>query len=345
MKKILFLASLAAVAMTSCTSESNEYVGDNTPKEIAFMPLAHVPTRTIVEGVVFPDDQPIYVSAYSIPGTGTPAEYFSNATFNGTVAAGWTGSKYWPLSPVTMNFLGITGVPAGNISSFTSAGATITWTHNAADQYDLMYGVGQGTVAYGTGADINKLVYGNNVSMPFKHALAQIEFKVAVGSDSYKSNIHINKIVLNGMVTAATYTLTNSTPTTTGAQSASGVWALTTTADTDVPGSTAFASADMSTTLAANGEVVVPCKPDATTFDSFTGFTVYFTMNGSQYTYYYTPSPAEKVLSQGKKYIYNLTLSLTEIIVAPTVIDWDVDIDGDGIKAGDDDVNVAIPEV
>ena len=47
MKKILFLASLAAVAMTSCTSESNEYVGgnDNTPKEIAFFPVNQKATR------------------------------------------------------------------------------------------------------------------------------------------------------------------------------------------------------------------------------------------------------------------------------------------------------------
>ena len=345
MKKYLFLIPVAALAFTACTNETEEYVGSPQAQEIAFRPIAQPTTRAIVEGTDFPTAQSIFVSAYSIPGTGTAGEYFSKVTFskdgeNAYWVSPADNKQYWPLSPATLNFLGVTGVLAANVSSFTSAGATITWTHNASDMYDLMYAVGQGSVSQASGS--NSLSYGNNVAMQFKHALAQVAFKVAVGAAGYASKIHVDKIVLNGMVTGGTYTLSNSSYNATGSQSASGTWTSTATADTDVPGSTTFASTDMSTTLTADGQLLVPCKPDATTFNSFTGFTVYFTMNEKQYTYVYTPTDAEKVLTQGKKYIYDLTFTLTEIRIAPSVLDWDV-YDADSNTDGKQDIVVSIP--
>lgn len=328
MKKVLFMISVAAVAFASCSNESTEYVEDNTPKEIAFMPVNQKATRGIVSLTTYPDNQEMYVTAYN---TGASKDYFTNITFNGDNTNKWKGSpkQYWPLSPTTLNFIGITGVPKANITWNTptaSSGASITWTHNASDMYDLMYATGQGTVAYGTGNAVNQLVYGNNVTMQYNHALAQVAFMVKVGNSDYASMIHVDKIVLDGMVTGATYTLTNSEnydDASPAAQSASGVWASTATANTDVPGSDAFASSNMSTTLQANGAVVVPCKNTTTTFNSFTGFTVHFTMNGSAMTYHYTPQASEMVLGQGKKYIFNLTFNLTEIIIEPQVTNWD----------------------
>ena len=375
MKKYLFLISMAALTFTSCSDQTTEFVGDEVAqqaREITFSPVAQPNTRAfnfgINGGTTLDNEQPIYVSAYSIPGSGDAAEYFSNVTFerSSTITGNpWhatSTAQYWPLSPVTMNFLGVTGVPAANVgatnagesaTAFTSAGADITWTHNGAlandaTMYDLMYASGRGTVAYGTGAgNENKLVYGNNVSMVFKHALAQIVFNTAVGSSSYASAIHIDKIILNDMVKAATYTLSYSNNTSTDAATVSGTWAKATSSSTDnieVPGSNAYASTDMSETLAANGKVLVPCKNNTTTFDSFSGFTVYFTINGSHYTYHYTPAAAEKVLAQGKKYVYNITLSLTEILIAPSVQLWNDDNnDGDTTDDGETPTPIVVP--
>ena len=351
MKK-LFLFSVAALAFCACSSDetvSENNVANQQPKEISFTPLSRPNTRAIVSSATFPDNQEMYVTAYN---TATSKDYFANITFNGDNTNYWKGSptkQYWPLSPTTLNFIGVTGVPKANITWNTttaSSGASITWTHNASDMYDLMYATGQGSVAYGTGTNVNKLTYGNNVAMEYKHALAQIAFRVRVASADYASVIHITKIALDNMVTGATYTLTNSSnysAVSPAAQSASGVWASTTTANTDVPGSSAFASSNMSTILQDNGAVVVPCKDDAATFNSFTGIKVYFTMNGSDMVYQYTPSDAEKVLTQGKKYIYDLTFNLTEIIIAPTVLDW-VDNDFDAVTAGTQNKEVNIPE-
>lgn len=338
MKKSLFILATAAIALASCNNDvkiaENKTLGNN-PQEIAFFSLAQkpariAPARAIVAGETFPDNQVMYVTAYN---TATSQDYFTHINFEGDNTNYWKGNpkQYWPLSPTTLNFIGITGVPKDNITWNTptaSSGASITWTHNAtladpSGMYDLMYATGQGTVAYGTGDDVNKLIYGNNVAMEYNHALAQVAFMVKVGSSDYATMIHVDKIVLDGMVTGATYTLTNSAYTATTAQSASGVWASTATANTDVPGSNAFASANMSTTLQADGAVVVPCKNAAPPFNSFTGFTVHFTMNGSAMTYHYTPQASEMVLEQGKKYIFNLTFKLTEIIIEPEVVDWD----------------------
>ena len=349
MKKYLFLIPVAALAMTACTNESNEFVGSQESREIAFTPVNQMATRAIVSTTVFPNNQEMYVTAYN---TKTSKDYFTNITFNGNNTNKWKGdpAQYWPLSPTTLNFIGVTGVPEANITWNTptaSTGASIVWTHNGtladgSGMYDLMYATGQGTVT----ADGNALTYGNNVSMQYNHALAQVAFRVRVGNVSYASDIRITKIALDDMVTGATYTLTNSTnydDVAPAAQSASGVWASTTTANTDVPGSNAFASSNMTAAFQDNGAVIVPCKDNATTFNSFTGFKVYFTMNGSDMVYQYTPSDAEKVLTQGKKYIFDLTFNLTEIIIQPTVLDW-VDNDFDGDADGQQNKQINIPE-
>lgn len=350
MKKLFLLVPVAALVMTACTSESTESVGATAqqPKEISFAPIAQPATRAIVSGVGFPEDLDIFVSAYS---TDASDDYFDNVTFSKDVSnAYWTGNEYWPLSPTTLNFLGIANIPKANITSFTSAAATVKWTHNGTltnsdDMYDLLYGTGTGSVAYGEGANVNKLTYGNNVDMPFSHAAAQVAFRVALADAGYASKIRITKIVLNDMVTEAEYAITNTNTTT---NVASGVWTAKDldsdseyTADTDVPGSNAFASSNMTASLQNNGAVVVPCKNTATTFDSFSGFDVYFTMNDNPYVYHYTPSAAEKVLEQGKKYIFDLTFTLTEIRIAPRVVDWVVnDFDGETEDTQNKEINI-----
>ena len=49
-------------------------------------------------------------------------------------------------------------------------------------------------------------------------------------------------------------------------------------------------------------------------------FTINYTLDGKTYNYTYTP--ASPTLAQATKYTYNITLTVHEIKIAPTVTDW-----------------------
>ena len=364
MKKILFLASLAAVAMTSCTSESNEYVGgnDNTPKEIAFKAFAMPTTRATYNNAVpstdFPENYTMQVVAYDIPTSGTAAEYFGGTTgiefakgyTGGTSgsAATWGGktAQYWPLYPSTLNFFAVTNsnitdssTPRTSIvfASGESGGdvtetATITLAENkpvsgsdaAYGQHDLMYGKGVGVVS-NTG---NTWTFATSdvVTMQFKHALAWINFTVNANAAA-SGKITVNSITLNGASYHGTYTIAHEKFNKTSGQAFStGTWTNYTytspaAPDVVVPNYTSSGAVTTTSTTIGSGLLVVPNG-------GFTSFTVNYTLNGKTYDYTYTPSSTVS-LEQNKKYYYNITFSLHEILVTPTVENW-----GDGGNSG-----------
>lgn len=73
MKKFFLLVPVAALAMTACTSESNEFVGDKQQaREIKFSPLAQPNTRgaNAILNTTFPTDNTMEVACYqSAPAT------------------------------------------------------------------------------------------------------------------------------------------------------------------------------------------------------------------------------------------------------------------------------------
>lgn len=367
MKKILFLASLAAVAMTSCTSESNEYVGDNTPKEIAFKPITQPTTRTAYNNAVtstdFPDNYTMQVVAYDIPTSGTAAEYFGGTTGitfqqGGSSGSGtnWGGTtpQYWPLYPSTLNFFAVTNsnitdssTPRTSIAfaSGESAGvvtetATITLAENAPvststaayGQHDLMYGKGVGVVS-NTG-NTWTFAASDVVTMQFKHALAWINFTVNANAAA-SGKITVNSVTLNGASYHGTYTIAHEKfNQTTGQAFSTGTWTNYTYTSPAAPNvvvpnfttpKTVTTWAESADNRAANtigsGLLVVPDG-------GFTSFTVNYTLNGKTYDYTYTPAPAA-TLVQNTKYYYDITFSLHEILVNPTVENW-----GDGGNSG-----------
>ena len=325
MKKILFLASLAAVAMTSCTSESNEYVGgnDNTPKEIAFMPLAQPSTRAAVEGTDFPTGQDMYVAAYDAT---KGADFFGQTTFDEDGSTGkWKASpaKYWPMDAATINFLAYTGVPSGSYFNAThpAQDLTITLADNSINQYDLMYACGRQSRARGAAA--------SDVAMNFIHAEALIKFTVKSAAD-YGSTLKLQSIVLTGAHYSGTYTVThtgwNDNDNDPAPQAVSGVWSsvstqanVTRTPET-AAGWDAAGNATVTTTArqVGAGILVVPDENDAT--DDYTSFTINYTLDGNPYTFTYTPADLD--VHQAKKYTFAITMTLNEIIIAPTVTDY-----------------------
>ena len=347
MKKILFLASLVAVAMTSCTSESNEYVGgnDNTPKEIAFMPLAQPMTRgaVAIDGI-FPTDYNFFISAYAVNAAG---DYFGKAEYTREGVSGntWSGKdasnkQYWPLSPETLNFLAVTKSDAdGTNTTFGVTDANfaskvvVALGDNRTTQHDLMYAYARAAVTT-TGTNGLSFNGGSNVAMAFAHAQSWVNFTVKAGDAATAgagivvTGIQLKQAVYNG---TATVNLSNFNSDAV-ALSASLTWDGTaygsaTKYDVNVPGISNVAVNNTSEIAAGNGLMIVP-NPNKTADvldPSFTTFVVSYTLNGKAYTFEYTPTDAQKRMEPAHKYNFNITFTLHEIKVDATVTNWTVD--------------------
>ncbi len=354
MKKYLYLIPVAALAMTACTNESDEFVGSQESREISFMPIAQPSTRATaaIDGTTFPTTYNFYISAYAVDAAG---DYFNKAEYANETSNTWSGKdagnkQYWPLSPETLNFLAITKA-GSSTTTFGTAGANyaskvvVEMADNRTAQHDLMYSYARAAVT----KDGNTLSYnsGANVAMEFKHAQAWVNFTVKAGNDATAgagivvTGIQLKQAVYNG---TATVTLANYNSKTSDL-SATLAWDGTaygsaTKYDVDVPANqTTFSSVAVNSTseiAAGDGLMIVPnpTKTAEVLNPSFTTFVVSYTLNGKNYTFEYTPTDAQKRMEPAHKYDFNITFTLTEIKVDATVEDWT-----------DTDYAVAIPNV
>lgn len=332
MKKFFLLVPVAALAMTACTSESNEFVGDSQQqaREIAFSALTQPNTRAAVDGTAFPTTLDMKVAAYQVEATGGSAGAYFNATtfkyqYKGGSASGsgsyWGGetAKYWPLTEAYINFLAIANANSDNATGVTwtystDGKVTIIMSDNSSAQRDLMYAKGEGEVTRSG----NNLTFPDKVDMEFKHAQAWIDFKVKANS-TVEEAITVNSITLTGAKYNGTYTVTHTAYNASTGQSVAGAWtALGDPQNIAVPGWTpaTLSSSDFATV--GDGLMIVP--NDAATGD-FTSFTINYTYDGKTYTYTYTPASTQ--VEQAKHYIYEITFKLHEILINPTVEDWD----------------------
>ena len=335
MKKYLYLIPVAALAMTACTNESNEFVGSQESREISVMPFARNSTRaltdhqtTAIDGTTYPDNLPMQVAAYAMPITSSWAAggYFDKTEFDGTNAANWKGdpARYWPLTDAYISFLAVAGVDAADVTSMNTAGgtayasgATVTYDSDAFDnQTDLMYSGKQEQVIQSG----NALSFPDDVDMTFQHALAWLQFNVGIPSGAaYGDVIDVTSIVVNGAYQTGVFTITNTGYNTPGDPTPSGTWdSFGAATATTVPNSSYTSTLPNDGTYAACGKVLL--VPKASPATSFTSFTINYQMNGKDLSYTYTP--ASTVLAQDTKYIFNIKFTLTEIEIDPVVEDW-----------------------
>ena len=354
MKKFFLLVPVATLAMTACTSESNEFVGDKqqAQREITFSPLnqnlTRATTQYAIDGTTFPITQDMYVAAYQV--TPTPAGNFfagTNFTYDGTASTTlstpvWSGTtkRYWPLTPAYINFLAYANVTgsASFDSTTPASAATITQTDNSSTQTDLLYAIGHGEV---TQSD-NALTFPTKVDMQFQHAQAWVDFYVKAYSDVEEA-IKVNSITLNGASYSGTYTITHNSYNADNGQNVAGAWSLlgakgkdssddnTSVASEVKSGATAVTvpgiagggqSLTSSLVQAGKGLMIVPDDDNATA--DFISFTINYTYDGHDYDYTFTPATEVAAnVDQKKHYIYNITFKLHEIYVAATVEDWD----------------------
>ena len=359
MKKNLLILAVAAAALASCSSD--EVVSQNTTltepqqKEISLFALAQPSTRTAVQGATFPTTNTMEVKAYQ--SSATAGEYFAKTTFTRqeitTGVYKWRGNtkQYWPLSPATINFFAVTGagVAAADMTIADAlASATVEYDATAANnasntaysattQSDIMYAFQRKSVTKSG----NTLTFPGDVDMVFNHALALINFQIRAGDDA-STAIQIYKIELDGARYTGDLTITN-----TNASSVDGVWSAkvdwspnAVVNDVQVPNigntttpvalTTSYVPTNSDTETASDWAslMIIPSTQTATTTDyGFTSFTIYYKLNGHDYEYTYAPTlsgsdPALTAVQAGYKYTYQITMTLHEILIAPTVSAW-----------------------
>lgn len=353
MKK-LFLFSVAALAFAACSND--EVVSENTTtnqqKEISFAPLNQKATRAAVQGTTFPTTNTMEVKAYQTQPTAIG--YFDKTTFSKGETY-WGGNKYWPLSAAKLNFFAVSGngVTASHITiTDLLASASVAYTtansYSATTQSDIMYAFGRGAVTQSG----NGLTFPSKVDMEFKHALALINFQIKAGDDASKA-IKIKKIELNGARYTGSLAITN-TNAATEADTWSAIvdWTPDAVVDnvvvpnignteTPVALTTSFVptNADPATASDWASLMIIPTQQKVSSPVSygFTTFTITYTLDNKEYTYTYAPAgwtdddsnPATPdvaiptYVEAGKKYTYRITMTLHEILINPTVDDWD----------------------
>lgn len=320
-----------------------------------------VKSNAPVQSAIFPTTYTMEIAAYQ--SSDPTGNYFTKMTYKKDATAaywrGWDASagdyapQYWPLSPATLNFFAISAnnvVPTNITIANDLATASVAYTaangFTATSQSDIMYAFNRGAVTQ----DGNTLHFNGDapVNMVFSHALALINFQIKA-ADAASTAISIYKIELNGANYTGTLAFTNTNASHLSAGFSTELnWTGTAGADnvkvpnignettpvaltTDyVPANTTAADAEGNAWAAL---MVVPTDQKAASPVSrgFTTFTIYYKYNNKDYTYTYAPGgysgePAAPVLTAvqpGKKYTYQITMTLHEITVAPSVTQWD----------------------
>lgn len=320
MKKFFLIAASALMVFASCTKVNINYENDGQPQEIGVFAVNKNMVKGAVSGSAFPEDYVMMVSSYLADGDGTNGAYFSNKEFTGSESNSiwtWTGGQYWPVSAATLNFLAVAPQVASAVTtSITDAGvATVTVESNEDNQYDVMYAVGQATKDAGVAPNAN-------VSMLFKHALSWINFNFKTTNTSGVA-IKINSVTINGATVNGTLTVTSTAYTSTNAQATRATWSATASeTGINVPGAAADFTLASDYETFGNGLLVVPAQAE--------NFVINYTITpngGTAQTFNYTHTLTD-TWDMAKKYTYNVSITLTEITIAPSVDPW-VDYDAD----------------
>lgn len=323
MKKYFFLISVAALAMTACTNESDEYVGSQESREIAFAPVTENATRAAVDGTTFTPTT-MEVAAWDVT---NGRDFFTATTFTKD-ATTWKGGKYWPLSAAYINFLAYSELNAGSATwnlagaDKAASGVTLVMADNRSAQKDLMYAIGNGEVTQSS----NTLTFPTNVPMTFKHAQAWVRFMADAYDAASGGKVTLNSITLNGAKYNGTFTVTHTNYNASSSQSVAGAWSALPALGSDVAvpnWSSAAIAYDGSGDGVNVGDGLLIVPDDNNTTADFTSFTIAYSLDGNDYIYTYTPETAAAAnVDQAKKYTFKINFHLHEIEIAPEVTDW-----------------------
>lgn len=315
-------------------------------------------TRSAVSGTTFPAGYDMVVSAYRnndalVAPDDASKNYFEGIKFTKGEAV-WHAAtpKYWPLTG-NLDLLAIAGsglntaangvVPTFVWNTDNVAGSVVaTIPDNSAKFDDILFG-GSNAQTY--------MASGNPIV--FRHAESAVVF-TASSNVAYNAEtnvgVTIDSISVNGAKYSGTLTVTNPAAGMTevkdsvvaawsdlGSEKAyikARVW---NTANTGVDAAesvlTALNLTATSATLASKpfgeGYVILPeqdAVPFTVTYTIHNGKDASGSAVNNQMQYKYVPEAGSK-WEQGKKHVYDIIINLSEVTIAPTVVDWDNNID------------------
>lgn len=329
MKKSLIFVGMAALVLGAC--HKVDTVVTETPQEIGFKAISENATKADaqLEGSILNKDYSIYASATQKNAAGTieNAAFFVDQEFqteDPSVTAlsqyrAWNGTAaapiYWPVGGATVDFLAYAlptekhGTPAATYAKENEDVASIVafndW-NTYENQVDLLYAVNNGATSSTSGAT-------DYVKLSFKHAQALLVFQAKVNT---ASAITINSITIDGLKVKGTFTVDNSRNDLVALWSkletvdAMNKIAIGAEANTDNLGEALTNTTDFAQ---IGSTLLVPQQPRL-------NFTVNYTMGGK--TMEYTYNEARGTWEMGKKYIYKLDMTLSEIILTEEVADF-----------------------
>ena len=366
MKKTVFIAALAVVAMASCTKNELKVPATGTDAVISFQPVVANATKalTYLETANMKDKCASFgvfawYAAPSLAAGGSATAYMDNVTvtYDGDIdETGSTGSGAWaPTSPYywpkngTVSFdayapahahADTPGVGTGTVKSTAANGLTIENYTVAAlgDQYDLLYSKRTQDKITSTGG--NNDTY-DGVDIEFKHALAAIEV-TAKTDNNYDDAIKLTKITIQKAYTKGTFkqNMANATTEGTAAWSDhgtedsyvlfSGDQALSTTALTSLTTPAISNAILLPQAFTHSGGNKVSIRVDYTIKHGAAELAQYYEVDlGTTNGHEESdPSALLSAWEMGKRYTYNFIFSLDKVYFAPKVDDWkDVTVD------------------
>ena len=353
MKKSILAVSVAALFFTAC-SNSEDFDTPQPQKEIAQNPVAQKATRTPITGTDFPTTLSIYVSAWN----SVSKDYFKNIEFKkGTESSEttWKAGKLWPVNGVT-SFLAYAFTPATQTKKVMDEN-TAEWGSSDANWakqvsfdfsskslcYNPVAAEGSAVATEANGTPYVDLLYANadqtkekiyaNVEMEFKHSGAWIVFNVKLDKDldAQNSQLIVNNFELVNIHKGGKLTIDNKIVG--GAQAS---WDFTSCpaedyqvesfpqANTDLTKGLKLSTADaiFGVVLPEQQQTAIQFKYTlSSTNSAFTAQTATYTHNLDRF----------KKWEMGKKYVYTITISFSEIKIEPSVKNWDETSENIGI--------------
>ena len=319
MKKV-FYSLLAVAAIASCAKTEPVYMDNDS--EIYFAPVTSMVTKAqvfqAVDGTEYPAAERFTVigywadepagSAFETPGTETP--YLDNVEF-AKYSQYWAGYAdgahfpyYWPKN----GSLRFACYSPSNIEGVEHELATDTWTatgyvqsNDTDETIDFMVAKTPLSYTAQTAAE--------NVSVVFEHALSWISFNVKAQDEAAAEAFVVKNITVNGVNTVADMV----------AEYPAKVWSNWSAPMAYEVFDGAVAPAVTPVEIENNGVVVIP--------QATTEVTVQFVQNTLANETMELTIPLTLSENQdwepGKHYIYTIVFGLDEILINPSVADWE----------------------
>lgn len=318
MKKFLF-SVLAVGAIVACTKSE---VKLDAPSEIAFAPVATTATKAAINTTAFPQDKDFNVWAFyskekpSVEPTygNYTTPYISDKTFTRRDLVNWGGKYshyYWPNNG-SLVFAGYSApmelTPTYDLANDKLSIFSYTQPAISSDYTELLW--------FGRTDSYNNKTSGDNVDVVFQHALSWITLQFqGLGMTADATNEwKIKKVVIDDVFKRGNVECKNTIATWKDYSNSDDLIVYNNDQGTQLTG-TAQVVEDVE-----RGTLVLPQIP--------TTVTITYTCK--------TPAGAiiEEVVTaslkydndnkwaNGKHYIYTITFSATEILIAPTVEDW-----------------------